>query len=136
MSKSAHICLLKQLLVDHHSSSEHSPINNHGNTQLRMNTYPAEYLLHPVPVLAVYGLGDSSSRPDNEPPLESQRSSARHPPSSRTTLGSHLKNVFANKQQHTVYESARPSAVPGLATPAFKTIFVDKVLSTEHEKAC
>ncbi|KAI8146339.1 Gryzun, putative trafficking through golgi-domain-containing protein [Fennellomyces sp. T-0311] len=88
-----------------------------------MNTYPAEYLLHPVPVLAVYGLGDS--RPDNEP-SEAQRSPARHPPSSRATLGSHLKTVFSNKQQYSVYESARPAAVPGLATPAFKAIFVDK----------
>ncbi|KAI9492284.1 Gryzun, putative trafficking through golgi-domain-containing protein [Zychaea mexicana] len=121
-----------------------------------MNTYPAEYLLHTVPVLAVYGLGanattDSSSSAaapapgdsdttstSSPPPSEGQRSSAttpassnagRHAPSSRAALGSMLQTVFSNKQQFSLYDTPRPTAAgPGTTnpTPPFKTIFVDK----------
>ena len=110
-----------------------------------MNTYPTEYLLHPVPVLAVYGIGattseqpstttTTTSRPDNDastatsPAPPSSGSNARQPPSSRAALGTMLQNAFSNTQQHSLYETIRSSTTTGVpSTPAFKTIFVVKV---------
>ncbi|KAI9256530.1 Gryzun, putative trafficking through golgi-domain-containing protein [Phascolomyces articulosus] len=117
-----------------------------------MNTYPTEYLQHPVPILAVYGLGttpseqeppsttttptpsrpvtdgdNASASPPPPPPPKSGGNNSRPPPSSRAALGTMLYNIFSNKQQFSLYDTIRPTAAAGIpSTPAFKTIFVDK----------
>ncbi|KAI9311302.1 Gryzun, putative trafficking through golgi-domain-containing protein [Dichotomocladium elegans] len=109
-----------------------------------MNTYPAEYVLHPVPVLGVYGLiasapqvqsddasdGNTNPAPDTiDAEKEASRSTSRPPVSSRNTLGTTLRSIFTNKQHFSLQEAARYQSahgMPGNTTPPFRVVFIEK----------
>lgn len=96
-----------------------------------MYSYPAEYLLHPVPVLAIYGLSAASNTDDtklvdvDEPATDINAS----PPSTTTTrsgLASSLLSIFTSKSDYTLYEASRyvsSNQIP----PPFRVITVSKV---------
>ncbi|EPB84242.1 hypothetical protein HMPREF1544_09034 [Mucor circinelloides 1006PhL] len=95
-----------------------------------MYSYPAEYLLHPVPVLAIYGLSAASNTDDtklvdvDEPATDINAS----PPSTTTTrsgLASSLLSIFTSKSDYTLYEASRyvsSNQIP----PPFRVITVSK----------
>lgn len=117
-----------------------------------MYSYPPEYLLHPVPVLALYGLTTSTTTAIDETKLvdinepatpSSATNSTDNSPSSiipqpaaaaaATTssgLASSLLNVFTSKPDYTLYEASRyvsSNQVP----PPFRVITVSKVFRTD-----
>ncbi|KAI7870632.1 Gryzun, putative trafficking through golgi-domain-containing protein [Spinellus fusiger] len=93
-----------------------------------MNTYPTEYLLHPVPVLALYGIAPPTTEQEKQTSLDSNDTSlssssrpasspstGNTPPSPRTTLANSLFTLFHSKQDCTLYEATRPPNTPSLA---------------------
>lgn len=91
-----------------------------------MYSYPPEYILHPVPVLGVYGLttsDETSLLVDVEPTDESP--SRRSP---RSGLVHSLLNILTSKTEYTLYEATR--YLSSNQTPPFKVITVSKVGST------
>lgn len=90
-----------------------------------MNTYPQEYIVHSVPVLAVYGLNDQPSSPSTP---------RQHRPSSRASLGTTLATIFSSKQQYNVYESTRIQTHNSPGSPPFRVLFVDKVKEANKEQ--
>ncbi|KAI8643763.1 Gryzun, putative trafficking through golgi-domain-containing protein [Parasitella parasitica] len=120
-----------------------------------MYSYPPEYLLHPVPVLALYGLTTATAadgpklidvdEPENpsptansidNSPLITLPSSCTATPAATTTttttatttksaLASSLLNIFTSKSDYTLYEATR--YVNGNQTPpSFRVITVSK----------
>lgn len=92
-----------------------------------MYSYPPEYLLHPVPVLALYGLtnADETSLLVDVEPTETISSPSRKDPTSRSGLGNALLSVFTNKPEYTLYEATR--YISTSQSPPFRVITVSKV---------
>ncbi|CEP08285.1 hypothetical protein [Parasitella parasitica] len=119
-----------------------------------MYSYPPEYLLHPVPVLALYGLTtaaavdepklvdiDEPENPattansnDNSPLIVSSYATA--PAATNTTktttntttksgLASSLLNIFTSKSDYTLYEASR-YVTSNQTPPPFRVITVSK----------
>jgi hypothetical protein len=74
-----------------------------------MYSYPPEYLSHPVPVLAVYGLSEPEEK------LVDVESTA-------SSLNSSLLKLLTNKSEYTIYEATN-NQLP----PPFRVITVSKV---------
>ncbi|GAN09099.1 glutathione transferase omega-1 [Mucor ambiguus] len=100
-----------------------------------MYSYPAEYLLHPVPVLAIYGLSSTSNTPNDARLVDvdelaansTEKSSSVNasPPSTRSGLASLLLSLFTSKSDYTLYEASRyvsSNQIP----PPFRVITVSK----------
>ncbi|KAL0079429.1 Foie gras liver health family 1-domain-containing protein [Phycomyces blakesleeanus] len=116
-----------------------------------MNTYPAEYLLHPVPVLAVYGLSADQTSTENEKiptqkdseesvavissSPQTRPSSGRQTPGNnalnlRSSLASTLHSLLHNKHDFTLYEATRylhqNSANGAQGIPPFRVLSISK----------
>jgi hypothetical protein len=105
-----------------------------------MYSYPPEYLLHPVPVLAIYGLSAADEAPlidldiPSSPIVEASSSPNASPsrnqivPSSTTRSGlvNGLLALFTSKTEHNLYEASRYLSNPQ-APPPFRVITVSKV---------
>ncbi|RCI01137.1 hypothetical protein CU098_002795 [Rhizopus stolonifer] len=72
--------------------------------------YPPEYLVHPVPVLAVYGLTDDAVVAGD---------------TSKLSLVSTLVSVLTNKTEYTLYEASRYLTYPQ-TSPPFRVMTVSK----------
>ncbi|KAG0750066.1 hypothetical protein G6F16_001788 [Rhizopus arrhizus] len=86
-----------------------------------MYSYPAEYLLHPVPVMAVYGL----PTPDEPSLLDALDEQPQKNESSKMGLATNLLSLFTNKSEYTLYEATTylsNQQVP----PPFRVIPVSK----------
>lgn len=138
--KSVYWTSIKIQLFFHVSPSKHSPFFYlpfsfvYGFYFLRHNTpfrtflvnnmysYPAEYLLHPVPVMAVYGL----PTPDEPSLLDALDEQPQKNESSKMGLATNLLSLFTNKSEYTLYEATTylsNQQVP----PPFRVIPVSKV---------
>lgn len=101
-----------------------------------MYSYPAEYLLHPVPVLAIYGLSsapntlDDTKLVDVDEPAASSNENASSvnasPPSTRSGLASSLLSLFTSKSDYSLYEASRHVSSNQIPPP-FRVITVSKV---------
>ncbi|KAI9016573.1 Gryzun, putative trafficking through golgi-domain-containing protein [Phycomyces nitens] len=114
-----------------------------------MNTYPAEYLLHPVPVLAVYGLSADQTSTENEKtsvkesedsiailssspqtrPSSGRQGLGSNPSHLRSGLASTLHSILHNKHDFTLYEATRylhQNSVNGQGVPPFRVLSVTK----------
>lgn len=94
-----------------------------------MYSYPPEYLLHPVPVLAVYGLKSSD---ETLPPLVDVETTDNNTPSRPTSttkggLVESLLNTLTAKTEYTLYEATK--YLSGNQAPPFRVITVSKVFS-------
>ncbi|ORX60381.1 hypothetical protein DM01DRAFT_1380727 [Hesseltinella vesiculosa] len=81
-----------------------------------MDTYPAEYLTHPVPVLGVYGLQNHDANGQPEIQLSEGKSG---------TLASTLLSIFLARQVFSLYDATRyltNIAIP----PPFRVMTVEK----------
>ena len=98
-----------------------------------MYSYPPEYLTHPVPVLAVYGLTESVEAPplidvetteSSNPPLQ-RGSSTNLSTSTRAELTTSLLTVLTSKTEYTLYEATK--YLNSNQPPPFKVVTVEKV---------
>lgn len=99
-----------------------------------MYSYPPEYLLHPVPVLALYGLKntDEPSLLVDVEPTENIGSPSRKDSTSRSGLANSLLSILTNKTEYTLYEATR--YLSNSQAPPFRVITVSKViLSFQHK---
>lgn len=92
-----------------------------------MYSYPPEYLLHPVPVLALYGLTntDETNLLVDVEPTETMGSPSRRDPTSRSGLANALLSIFTSKPEYTLYEATR--YISTSHAPPFRVITVSKV---------
>lgn len=81
-----------------------------------MYSYPPEYLLHPVPVLAVYGLPETDEKLVDVEPT---------PLSRGDSLSNSLLKILTNKSEYTIYEATRYTTTQ--SPPPFRVITVSKV---------
>jgi hypothetical protein len=86
-----------------------------------MNTYPPEYLLHPVPVLAIYGLG-TSKESDGSNPIDS----SQPPVNKSNALASTLLNILLARQDFSLYDASR-YMTNAVIPPPFRVMTVPKV---------
>lgn len=106
-----------------------------------MYSYPPEYLLHPVPVLALYGLSATDEAPlidldiPSSPITEASSNSPNASPSRNQTVPSSttrsglvngLLTLFTNKTEYNLYEACRYLS-NNQAPPPFRVITVSKV---------
>ncbi|KAI8374513.1 Gryzun, putative trafficking through golgi-domain-containing protein [Radiomyces spectabilis] len=98
-----------------------------------MDTYPSEFLCHPVPVLAVYGLevtDTAATAEQNAQPSDTettkQSSSSTNAVPMRSELAKTLTTIFTNKPTYTVYDAVANSTQHGnsVNAPYLKVIQV------------
>lgn len=89
-----------------------------------MNTYPPEYLLHPVPVLAIYGLGTSSE--SNGSLTTNQGDSSQPPANKSNALASTLLNILLARQDFSLYDASR-YMTNAVIPPPFRVMTIPKV---------
>ncbi|KAI9481008.1 MAG: Gryzun, putative trafficking through golgi-domain-containing protein [Benjaminiella poitrasii] len=91
-----------------------------------MYSYPPEYLLHPVPVLALYGLTatDEAKLVDIDIPFDDSVETTNLP-AIRSTLVNSLLHTFTNKTDYTLYEASGYLS-SNQASPPFRVITVSK----------
>ncbi|KAG2200136.1 hypothetical protein INT47_012417 [Mucor saturninus] len=91
-----------------------------------MYSYPPEYLLHPVPVLALYGLAntDETNLLVDVEPTETTGSPSRRDATSRSGLANALLSIFTSKPEYTLYEATR--YISTSHAPPFRVITVSK----------
>ncbi|KAI8343321.1 Foie gras liver health family 1-domain-containing protein [Chlamydoabsidia padenii] len=93
-----------------------------------MDTYPPEYLIHPVPVLAIYGLG-TSTESNNSQTDYSQTASSK-----ANTLTSTLLNILLARQEFSLYDASRYLNNPAIPPPfCVKTVPKDYVLTDKSQ---
>lgn len=104
-----------------------------------MYSYPPEYLLHPVPVLALYGLSATDEAPliDLDIPSEVSNvpnaSPSRNQPvpsgtaiTTKSGLVNELLTLFTAKKEYNLYEASRYLS-NNQVSPPFRVITVSKV---------
>lgn len=97
-----------------------------------MYSYPPEYLLHPVPVLALYGLTSSDEASsllvDVDLPTSTTDSNSPSRGAGATTksgLANSLLSILTNKTEYNLYEATR--YLSSNHAPPFRVITVSKV---------
>lgn len=94
-----------------------------------MHSYPLDYLLHPVPVMAIYGLSPSDEPSLLDAPISEETSSQSPKPSvtlPKSNLTCSLLELLTSKTEYTLYE-ATAYLSNQQTPPPFRVITVSKV---------